>query len=371
MGRGVKREAAARIGEDEESGNRESSRQELYERRVLRSRYLAVKTLISDEKEDITKIDSDKFDSIFTEVENLHQQVRKPREQVADAEALLDIATTIATSVKSQSNDGVTPSDFVSALLRNFGQQDDGSMLDNSPSTVSWSDVGIAVSHIFKKAYGSCTMLGPMTTEMKQRKQIVQKKRTKPTTSARPEELDDAQPETKTDTDKNMAIMFNILRRNKTVRLENLILNRDSFAQTVENIFALSFLVKDGRAEVTIDNGHHVVSPKNAPPASAVSSGEVTYNHFVFRFDFRDWQLMKESTSEGEELMPHRTGSQSEVNCELQHDVPRQATPIRKFTRNRGLTINENAVVEDSLEKGSPPLRGPSQRQNGKRLFEE
>lgn len=137
-------------------------------------------------------------------------------------------------------------------------------------------------------------------------------------------QIDDAGVEEKTDTDKNMSTMFEILRRKKRVGLDSLILNRQSFAQTVENLFALSFLVKDGRAEVIVDEkGNHFVckiyfilinfcfnlqyrwwlhlcltllivciaAPKNAPVSSLVLSGEVAYNHFVFRFDYRDWKV--------------------------------------------------------------------------------
>ncbi|XP_060177509.1 non-structural maintenance of chromosomes element 4 homolog A isoform X2 [Lycium barbarum] len=223
-------------------------------RRVLRSHYLNFKSRISDERDNISTADSDRFKSIIEEVERLHQQVQKPREQVADAEALLDITNTLVTTVKAHSNGGVTPSDFVSCLLRDFGQEGGSSnRTEEDGSSIHWKDVGCAVSHVFRVAPGCCTMIGPMNTEIKQRNPVVRKKRVIPTESERPEELDETV-EDKTETDKNMATMFQILRRHKCVKLENLILNRRSFAQTVENLFALSFLIKDGRADITVDD---------------------------------------------------------------------------------------------------------------------
>ncbi|KAK1367448.1 hypothetical protein POM88_043009 [Heracleum sosnowskyi] len=293
------------------------------------------KNLISDERDDISRIDSDKFNSIINEVESLHQLVTKPREQVADAEALLDITSTLMTSVKAHCNEGITPSEYVACL-----------------------------------ATGCCTMLGPMNVEIKQRAVATRKRHVRPTESSRPEELDESAEE-RTETDKNMATMFNILRKNRRVRLERIVLNRDSFAETVENIFALSFLVKDGRAEITIDEkGCHIVSPKNAPAANAVASGEVSYTHFIFRFDFKDWKFMMNSIEAGEELMPHRNQVKMSRNSEP-NSSPEQGranlptTPIRKLSRNRGRVLQET-IVADSPESDESAARAAAIRK-GKR----
>ncbi|KAF8403899.1 hypothetical protein HHK36_012005 [Tetracentron sinense] len=422
----VKREQGSRnTAELGEAETCDSNRQGTTDRRVIRSRYLAVKNLINDEKEDISRLESDKFKSIISEVENLHQLVQKPREQVADAEALLDIANTLVASVKLYSNEGVSvnPSDFITCLLRDFGQQDGGGLCtENACNSVVWRDIGLAVSHIFRKGPGCCTMLGPMNTELKQRRAMASRKRARPTESAYPEELGNTGAEERTDTDKNMSTMFDILRRKRSVKLESLVLNRNSFAQTVENLFALSFLVKDGRAEINVDEkGCHLVSPRNAPAANAIVSGEVSFNHFIFRFDFKDWKLLTDMVLIGEELMPHRIRSNissdsqakpipresqanpSNISNDFQAEpvhrdsqttfqaepirdsqanrlsdsqvepVPRESQamsptmPIRKLCRNRGLIIQEQLVVEDSPESIDAAARASTTIQNCRR----
>lgn len=85
--------------------------------------------------------------------------VQKPREQVADAEALFVITNTLVTSVKAYGNEGVTPSDFVSCLLRDFRQEvGPNSSQNEARSLIRWKDIGQVVSHVFRSAPGCCTM---------------------------------------------------------------------------------------------------------------------------------------------------------------------------------------------------------------------
>ncbi|WVZ79393.1 hypothetical protein U9M48_026973 [Paspalum notatum var. saurae] len=318
------------------------------DRRLLRSQYLAVKSLISDEKDAMASLDSDKFRSIISKVEGLHQLVQRPREQIADAETLLDLAASLVATVRTESVLGITPSEFVAGLLKKFGRQRGPNDEDVS---LNWARLGHGASRIFMSAPGCATMVGPMKIEVKPRRIVRRKRTVRPRGRAFPEQLADPSEKTKSDTDKNMAAIFDLLRRKKNARLEHLVLNRTSFAQTVENIFALSFLVKDGRVEIKLnDEGHHIVYPKNAPAASAVASGEVVYNHFVFRFDFKDWKLMKGVVPEGEELMPHRSSEAAADTGGNNHTEPEvppssQDTAIRKLCRNRALVSQDEPVA--------------------------
>lgn len=80
---------------------------------------------------------------------------------MADAEALLDISNTLVTSVRSFSSEGTTPLDFITGLLKDFGQSRQVSVASTSENdriSFRWKDLGLSVSSIFQKGYGCCTM---------------------------------------------------------------------------------------------------------------------------------------------------------------------------------------------------------------------
>ncbi|KAL6527767.1 hypothetical protein OROMI_029578 [Orobanche minor] len=105
-------------------------------------------------------------------------------------------------------------------------------------------------------------------------------------------------------------------------------LNRNSFARTVENLFALSFLIKDGRVRIDFDeSGSQIVVPSNGPSAEEIKSGDAKNHQFIFRFDFDDWKLMKTLVPEGEELMPQR-----DVSCNASYVKPKIEDCIRDLS---------------------------------------
>ncbi|PHU29523.1 Non-structural maintenance of chromosomes element 4 -like protein B [Capsicum chinense] len=113
-------------------------------------------------------------------------------------------------------------------------------------------------------------------------------------------------------------------------------------------------------------------APRNGPASRLVISGEVKYNHFVFRLDFVNWE---KAVPEGEELMPNRVIMASSVFTEankLNKDtstnlvfteayklVPVEdsrlrlrITHVKKMSRNHGKFLREASDIDNSPEIG-------------------
>ena len=110
------------------------------------------------------------------------------------------------------------------------------------------------------------------------------------------------------------------------------------------------------------------------------------FNVTCRKVDFQDCFLMGLSvlvlqlmlgSVEGEELMPHRAPAQVDALCTDSEFPPESApaepettaatTPIRKLSRNRGLVLQEQTVVEDSPEKSDESRARATYIRKGKR----
>ncbi|CAH9134647.1 unnamed protein product [Cuscuta epithymum] len=290
------------------------------DRRKIRSQYYTHQNTINERSEDIGNSEPEKFNEMFVNVNGLFQYVTRPREQVADAETVLGLTSSLVDSVKSHLKGNVTPSGFVYHLLKHYGRR--GGRGKNAGPILRWEEIALP---FLKDGSGCKTMVGPMSYKIKLepvycmikpdtlnyvikhrgiRNEI---KKTRCTPYVRPVKLLDSTAEWKSNTEANVSSMFEAIKEKKCVKLENLVLNRISYAQTIENIFVLSFLVNDGRIAIRLaENGSYIVSTSDAAAACVVLPTNEPYQNSIFRFDYIDWKVMLDLVPDGEELMPHR-----------------------------------------------------------------
>ncbi|KAF2634805.1 Nse4-domain-containing protein [Massarina eburnea CBS 473.64] len=98
------------------------------------------------------------------------------------------------------------------------------------------------------------------------------------------------------------------------VSLFDFAVNPNSFGQTVENLFYISFLIKEGNAKILVDDD-------NLPllvPAQTLSVGEhraqnMEKQQAIFSLDYQTWQDLIEAFNIKESLIPHRVSEQAKV----------------------------------------------------------
>lgn len=89
--------------------------------------------------------------------------VAKPREQIVDAQAVLDVTRFFVDSVRdARRKTGVTAGLFVTHIISRFSVRKnrgrDRDRDDNAPADIDWGRLGVAASGIFKVAPGLGTM---------------------------------------------------------------------------------------------------------------------------------------------------------------------------------------------------------------------
>ena len=151
-----------------------------------------------------------------------------------------------------------------------------------------------------------------MDTQIKERR-VAQRIRRDP---VGPAVNPDSVADTKADqqTDQAMKRMVKILRnkkhQNETLTVEQLSANPKSFSQFIENIFTLSFLVKDGEAGLTPPpeglDGPNVEKCPQVRKMKKPEEQQMDRSTFVLHLDMEGWRRLCEANNRMEGAIPHR-----------------------------------------------------------------
>ncbi|ORY23524.1 hypothetical protein LY90DRAFT_706867 [Neocallimastix californiae] len=166
--------------------------------------------------------------------------------------------------------------------------------------SLKWENIGIRAEPFFDRVPKIDNMIGPLSTEQKEKRSIVRHTRENKN-SIRKEDIKEQENETT----KNVFQIGEILEQKGQVNLFEFIVNPDSFSQTVENIFYLSFLIRDGKALLDEKDGELIIERTDPPDEEDYLHG-IKKKQFVLEIDENTWKEIIEVYDIKEPMIPTR-----------------------------------------------------------------
>ncbi|KAH8105478.1 Nse4 C-terminal-domain-containing protein [Cristinia sonorae] len=272
---------------------------------------------------------ADELNETVARVNQLFNEVKGTSEAIKDSR-ILNIVTeqahTKARAMKSGSG-AFDVDDFIQKLVTFMGgrraeqldEDDDDDERENTRAAqggpLDWESIArkaLAHSH---RVPVSDFMLGPLSIEQKQRAAA---KRTKIEKNKADEKKPQAITEdditrSENETTKNVVVISNLLQQHMPVNLFRFIVNPNDFGQSVENLFYLSFLIRDGTCAMTIsDDGEPEIFACERPTTDEYANG-LKKRQLVMELDMATWRRAVEVFDIREPLIPQRKKAETRI----------------------------------------------------------
>ncbi|KAJ3273302.1 nuclear protein, partial [Blyttiomyces sp. JEL0837] len=234
------------------------------DKRRLRREYRDLQADLEEHKLEWLKPNSDGLSEAIARANRLFSEVKSTQEASLDAKILVAAAEVGVLKVANMSLAGKAFDidayvDKVAKIMRNGngdGRNDDD---DDGQKRVEfdWSLLGKIAAQHMKRAPTIGFMLGPLLVEPKEKKEVrrvAQRLQRDKNDLVKPQEMKEADIERQeNETSKVVGKIAKILKKKGPTNFFEFAINPESFSQSVENLFYVSFLIRDGSARIDID----------------------------------------------------------------------------------------------------------------------
>ncbi|XP_038070924.1 non-structural maintenance of chromosomes element 4 homolog A-like [Patiria miniata] len=308
-------------------------------RRQLRQDY---RTLIAEtqrNRQDLIQPESDGLKDTLDRADTLFTQVTKskcPREAALDSHLMVLVSSLGNERAQKLHTDFHTfdPKEFAEKLVSFMGDRripnEEGERRNVPFPKEGWSKLGQAAKACFRRAPAFHFMLGSFErgeAPAKTRKQSAARQKEKDTGPAVvPKQVQSMgkshQEVTTEEVERMLGILHQVTNFDaqeetqeiEPVSLFEFVINPHSFSQTVENIFHLSFLVKDGHAEVALDDDRLPIIIPRTPYIEGQTNERVDRKQVMMSLDMTQWKEIVDVFEIKEPLIPMRAGPSVDVN---------------------------------------------------------
>jgi len=274
------------------------------ERRKVRAEYRQLNKISEDNAEEIIRPTSTKISEIVEAGETLFSRVRRPREAVHDSAYLLFLSKKSREQAQELKTDivafdNVTFMKKLTGFVHGYqltGTEEDEDEVDLP--IAAWKQLGKKAISLFRKTPSFEFLLGPLVIEVqvKEKNARTPRKKDEEGVTKKLEQIESVEKQEEATT-KEVDRIYKILKKKtkdgqRPICFFKFTINPESFGQTVENIFHVAFLIKDGRVSVDFDDDD--LPTINLHKAAEEQPEDVPRKQVVMPLSMKDWQELIE-----------------------------------------------------------------------------
>ncbi|KAI9309181.1 Nse4 C-terminal-domain-containing protein [Cunninghamella echinulata] len=242
-------------------------------RRRLRQDYRRLISETEEHRKELADVNDHGLEETLSQANELFTQVRNTQEAALDSKLLVlsaDITTQKARNLRMDHN-LFNIEEFISKLKTFCGDNS----AENPNQEWKWEKLGKRAARFGRRGHASNFILGPLSVEKKAKRVVRQVRVTKNKEDlVQPAKLkiDDVQQQTN-ETSSNVNQIYKILDKHGPTNYFEFITNPESFSQSVENMFYVSFLIRNGVAEIDDTSGQPILSTRAHPSMEELAAG--------------------------------------------------------------------------------------------------